>query len=237
MVKLSHTPPRGAGRVKGISKIEQLLACLRKAGTDKNFNPVAIRSPELAAACQIPVTHVSALLNPCVKDGRVVMCKVTPAHGRPVNEYRLGPGVPPPEHRPLNTRKAGAALGQPGKPLPVTRKAPALSTPKPAEPATPQLVGQPKAGVGQNPASTQSDPASAERRAVAEKAPAPMPERRGMGPAPASVLACDVMRLSIDQDGRLQIGDDEDPARYEFNPAQVLELGDFLHATQGLWRP
>jgi hypothetical protein len=45
------------------------------------------------------------------------------------------------------------------------------------------------------------------------------------------------MRLSIDQDGTLQMGDADDPARWVFTPAQVLALGDFLHATQGVWRP
>lgn len=58
-----------------------------------------------------------------------------------------------------------------------------------------------------------------------------------MGPAPARAPAGDVLRMSIDQDGALQMGDEDDPARWVFTPAQVLALGDFLHGTQGVWRP
>lgn len=54
-----------------------------------------------------------------------------------------------------------------------------------------------------------------------------------------TALAGDVkkLRLAIDQDGSLQLGDDTDPAQFVFLPEQVLQLGDFLHGTQGIWRP
>jgi len=60
-----------------------------------------------------------------------------------------------------------------------------------------------------------------------------------MGPASATAPAGDVkkLRLAIDQDGSLQLGDDTDPAQFVFPPEQVLQLGDFLHGTQGIWRP
>jgi len=237
MVKLSHTPPRGAGRVKGISKVEQLLACLRKAGTDKNFNPVAIRSPDLAAACQIPVTHVSALLNPCVKDGRVVMCKVTPAGGRPVNEYRLGPGVPPPEHKPLSLRKSGAALGQPGKPLPVSGPAPKLSTPRPgvneievASLGKPQRDGGPKPPAAGDQGPPPVEPAVAAAQATPEpKAGAALKKEPAAPRAPAG----DALSITIDHAGVLTIATDE--AVIELQQAQCRRLGQFLVGTQGVW--
>jgi hypothetical protein len=60
-----------------------------------------------------------------------------------------------------------------------------------------------------------------------------------MGPASAKAPAGGVkkLRLAIDQDGSLQLGDDTDPAQFVFPPEQVLQLGDFLHGTQGIWRP
>ena len=53
---------------------------------------------------------------------------------RKTYEYRLCCGAHPPPFKPLNLRKAGGAIGKPGKPLPVTTPAPKVSTPKP--PAT-----------------------------------------------------------------------------------------------------
>lgn len=47
--------------------------------------------------------------------------------------------------------------------------------------------------------------------------------------------APDRLKLSIDQDGRLRIG--EAANEIVFDPDAVLAIGDFLHATTGIWRP
>jgi hypothetical protein len=46
---------------------------------------------------------------------------------------------------------------------------------------------------------------------------------------------CSELMLSIDQDAALYINTENKDMR--LTPQQVLALGDFLHATQLLWRP
>ena len=193
-----------------ITKTETLLTAIEGLGEDKNSLPIGIRTAELAAKTGVPANSIQMLLAPHVASGRLCVCRVT-LPGRPQqNEYRRGAGVPSPVHIPLNPKRAGIALGQPGKPLPVTIAAPSVTRPRDAEPVTPVFLSSttPQAQVGK-----QRQPAT--RKASAGSA----------------------LRLSIDQDGALQMGDEDDPARWVFTPEQVLAMGDFLHATEQVWRP
>ncbi len=56
-------------------------------------------------------------------------------------------------------------------------------------------------------------------------------------PATRKASAGDALRLSIDQDGVLQMGDDIDPARWIFTPQQTKQLGCFLRQTHDVWNP
>jgi hypothetical protein len=233
-----------------VTKTDILLAAIEGLGEDKGNRPIGIRTAELADKTGVPANSIQMLLAPHVSSGRLCVCKVTTPGRPPQNEYRRGAGVPPPSHTPLNIKRAGAAIGQPGKPLPATTPAPAVSSPRTSEPATPIFLEHrattPQAQVGK-----QRQPA---RGSLSETPPAvPAATVAGTGlaqtpkpdagaalktePATRKASAGDALRLAIDQDGVLQMGDDDDPARYVFSPAQVLALGDFLHATERVWRP
>lgn len=233
-----------------VTKTEILLAAIEGLGDDKNNRPIGIRTAELAAKTGVAINGIQVLLAPHVASGRLCVCKVT-APGRPAqNEYRRGAGVPPPSHAPLKPKRAGIALGQPGKPLPVTTPAPAVSASRTAEPATPVFLPPrattPQAQVGNSASrhagtSTVTPPAGPAATAPGiGPAQTPKPAAGAVlkkEPATRRASAGDALRLAIDQDGVLQVGDDDDPARWVFTPAQVLAIGDFLHATQGVWRP
>ena len=93
-----------------------------------------------------------------------------------------------------------------------------------------------------NTGSVQSEQTSADEHAVAsrEETPGPQPERRGMGPAPARAPAGDVagkLKLAIDDEGVLQMGDSTDPARWVFTKKQTKQLGYFLRQTHDVWNP
>ena len=102
---------------------ERVLAVLRALGRDKGFRPVSIRSAELAERAKVNHGSLSALGQQLVERGLVTRCKVQPAKGNATYEYRLGSGMVQPEFHPLNTKRAGIAIGQPMKPLPVTTPA------------------------------------------------------------------------------------------------------------------
>ena len=244
-MRLQTTPPKGAGKSQGVTKTERLLQIIEGLGQDKNtFLPLGIRTSDLAERAGIPRGSVQAMLAPYVASGRLLCCKVSVPGNPPQNEYRSGAGVATPEFKPLDARRAGIARNtahvRPASSMP------AVAVSQPADKREPEVpvflksssstTPQPEVG---NTGSVQSEQTSADEHAVAsrEETPGLQPERRGMGPAPASAPAGDVLRMSIDQDGALQLGDENDPARWVFTPSQVLALGDFLHGTQGVWRP
>ena len=229
---------------------ERILAVLKALGTDKENRPVSIRSAELAERAKVNHGSLSALTQALEAKGLIIRCKVQPLKGNATFEHRLGPGLAPPGFTPLNTKRAGIALGAPGKPLPVTTPAPTVSTPRTSEPATPVFLKPrattPQAQVGNSAsrhagAPLETPPAvSAATAPGARSAQTPRPDAGAAlneEPATRKASAGDVLRLSIDQDGTLQMGDDHDPARWVFTPAQVLAIGDFLHATELVWRP
>lgn len=252
MMTLANTPPKGAGQVKHVTQTDKLLKAIREAGTDQYGNPVGIRTNTLEQKTGIPTKTITALLSPQVSNGMVVVCKVTAASGQSVNEYRTGPGVPPPEFKPLNTRRASiarfsAAVRQ-------VSNAPLVAVSQPAatcEPEVPVFLksssSTPQAQVGSNSASRQEGTPLDTPPAVSavtnpgsrpESTPKPATEDAlNKEPAARRASAGAVLRMAIDQDGALQMGDEDDPARWVFTPSQVLALGDFLHGTQGVWRP
>lgn len=246
MMRLSNTPPKGAGKPQGVTKTDRLIRHIHSLGNDTLGKPVGIRNRALSEATGVAAKSIPALLAGAIKHGDVLLCKVTPASGNIENEYRRGTGVPAPEFKPLATQRSGIAAfahGATTRPLPVTTPAPKLA---PREIETPVLIkhhAQP--AVARNTGSPGAEPASdtppaARAVAAARQTPGKALERRGIGPAPAPRPAGDApppLRLAINQDGELQMGDDDDPARWVFPIEQVMQLGDFLHGTQGVWRP
>lgn len=222
------------------TKTDVLLAHIRGLGLDKYQNPIGIRTTALAAATGVPVNSIQVLLERSISHGDLVVCKITGARGRQEREYRVGPGVPPPEFKPLKVRLPWPDLTrQPQRPT----AAPSLSKPLPACSAieTPVLI-PPRPAVGKNSGSSAIGMPSAnpspEAPAVAAQA-TPGPETRARlkkEPAANKAPAGDVLLLSIDQDGALQVGYGDDPARWVFEQRHVMALGDFLHATQQVWR-
>lgn len=248
MMALANTPPKGAGQVKHVTQTDKLLKAIREAGTDQYGNPVGIRSTALAKKTGVPSKSITALLGPAVAKGLVVVCKVTPATGQVFNEYRTGPGVPPPEFKPLNTKRAGIATFNAAVRQVVAKSlVPVSRSVAPREPEVPVFLLKsnssttPQPAVG-NTGSAQSEPTSADERAVAsdQETPGPQPKRRGMGPASARAPAGDVagkLKLAIDDEGVLQMGDSTDPARWVFTPKQTKQLGYFLRQTHDVWNP
>lgn len=233
-----------------VTKTEILLAAIEGLGEDKNNRPIGIRTAELAAKTGVAINGIQVLLAPHVASGRLCVCKVT-APGRPAqNEYRRGAGVPTPSHTPLQPKRAGIALGQPGKPLPVTTPAPSVSSPRAAEPAIPVFLQTrattPQAQVGNSASrhagtSTVTPPVVSAATAPGTRlAQTPKPDAGAVlkkEPATRKASAGDAIRLAISMDGSLQVGDVDDPARWVFTPDQVMAIGDFLHLTERVWRP
>ncbi len=107
---------------------------------------------------------------------------------------------------------------------------------------TPELgTSKPQPTVGKNIGRVSSgtllpDRASPEGHAVA---PAPRPDVSPLATQPGRAGARDEndFALSIDDDGRLSITRHTAPADpLRFSAAETMALGDFLHATEGLWR-
>jgi len=244
-MRLQTTPPKGAGKSQGVTKTERLLQIIEGLGQDKNtFLPLGIRTSDLAERAGVPRGSVQAMLAAHVASGRLLCCKVSGPGSPPQNEYRSGAGVATPKFKPLNSKRAGIARNTAH--VRQASSMPPVAVSQPVDKREPEVpvflksssstTPQPEVG---NTGSVQSEQTSADEHAVAsrEETPGLQPERRGMGLAPAKAPAGDVLRMSIDQDGALQLGDENDPARWVFTPAQVLALGDFLHGTQGVWRP
>lgn len=232
-----------------VTKTDTLLAAIEGMGEDKGNRPIGIRTAELADKTGVPANSILMLLAPHVASGRLCVCKVTTPGRPPQNEYRRGAGMPPPSHTPLQPKRAGIALGQPGKPLPVTTAAPAVSSPRTCEPATPVFLSSsttPQAQVGKQRQPARGSPPDTPPAVPAATAPGispaqtPKPDAGAVlkaEPATRKASAGDALRLTIDQDGVLQMGDDTDPARWIFTPQQTKQLGYFLCQTHDVWNP
>ncbi len=209
------------------TKTDALLKVIEGLGKDKNDRPIGIRTRALSEASGVPTNSIQALLTPHIESGRLVVCKITAPGQITQNEYRAGPGMPPPGFTPLKTKRAGITLGHPGKPLPVTTPAPEwpVLTPKAASTPATKAAIEPPVFLKPKKAAPAADASTVPTN------PTPSPTRRQRQPINT------LLRLAINQDGELQLGDDADPARWVFPPEQVLQLGDFLHETQGIWRP
>jgi hypothetical protein len=221
------------------TKTGALIAYIKGLGTDKMFKPIGIRTTALAEATGVPVNSIQMLLEPAVKNGTLVVCKITNAKGVQEREYRAGPGVPPPEFKPLKVKPAWPDLTRPA-----ARKAPLtpLSTPKPdtapivtpvfIKPTQPEVVEQAK----ETPAAEARPPMRAAPAVAAQATPKPAAGAElKKEPAARKASAGDDVRIGINAEGTLVIAIDDESL--ELDIYQTLKLGDFLHATQGVWRP
>ena len=244
-MRLANTPPKGAGRSQGVTKTERLLQIIEGLGQDKQtFLPLGIRTHELAKAADVNPNSIGVLLAPYILNGRIRCCKVTVPGSPAQNEYRKGAGVPQPEFKILNTkRKPGSQIvARQG----VSASPPPLSTPRKTlgDIETPTLKAappQPEVGKAQKTPAADGEaiPPSADPAVAAAPATPKPPAGAALNKEPATqeASAGDELLLSIDQDGALQIGYGDDPARWIFTQRHTLALGDFLSATQQLWRP
>lgn len=223
---------KAAEAPRTLTKGEALARIIEGMGNETSGQPKGIRSRELAERAGINQANLCNYLAAHVKSGRIAVARVdTIKNGATysTNEYRKGCGVPLPDFTPLRT--TGLTGTRMASRIDARMGAVAAPAPQPA--------------VGQNTGSRRPDPSSlktpsgapADTARTVEPTPPAVRERRGMGPAPALPVAGAALRLSINQDGELQLGDEEDPARLVFAPAQVLAIGDFLHATKRVWRP
>lgn len=227
--------------VKPKTNAEILVAAIRALGVDKYMRPLSINTSALAEKTGIAAGSVQACLGPALKRGDVVVCKVTPVSDHSYNEWRAGPGIAPPEFKPLNTRRAGIALGAPSKPLPVTTPAPKLSTPKPgvSEIQVPTLgQAQPEVAkntgsrlIGKSPTTPSPEaPAVAAQATPEPSASVTLKKEHTVRKAPAGDV-----RISIDDEGTVIISTDE--AVIELGIDCAMRVGDFFQATEGVWRP
>lgn len=230
------------------TKTDALLRAIEGLGNDKNGRAIGIRTTALAEATGVPANSIQALLTPHVASGRLCVCKVSTPSGQSQNEYRKGAGVPTPTHTPLSTRRAGIASATPTRRPADAHMAKGLLPAAPAAPAVPEVpvfLTAPQPAVGQNTGSQRMEPSSlktpsgapADTARTVEPTPPAVRERRGMGPAPVLPVAGAALRLAINQAGELQLGDEEDPARYVFTPQQTKQLGYFLRQTHDVWNP
>lgn len=228
--------------VKPTTHAEKLVAAILALGVDRYMQPLSIKTKDLAKKTGIAAASIQACLDPAVKRGDVVVCKVTPATGHSYNEWRAGPGVPPTQFKPLNTKRSGVALRTPAYD---PRPAVPLSTPKPgANEIEPALLGQPQSAVGKNTDSARSDSSLIlpEARAVAAQA-TPKPKagvRLKEEPATPEASAGDApylgaLDISINHNGTLIIGTVE--SVIELAPEHTRRLGNFMLGSQGVWNP
>ena len=222
----------------------KLIAAIRAAGT--------IRTKELSDATGVQGNNIGTALAAAIARGEVYVCKVAPGPGgtgRSTNEYRIGGGMPVPDFTPLDPKKARiASMTAMARRTPDTSGATGTLPVRSVMPDVPVFLSSttPQAQVGNSASRHAGSPLDTPPAGSAATAPGispaqtPKPDAGAAlkkEPATRKASAGDALRLSIDQDGVLQMGDDEDPARWVFMPNQVLAMGDFLHATERLWRP
>jgi len=234
-MRLSNTPPAGAGQVRHTTKTERLLQIVEGLGTDANFLPRGIRTAELADRAGIPRGSVHGMLAPYVASGRLCLCKITIPGSPAQNEYRKGSGTPPPEFKPLNTKRNDVALRSrtpPGATAP-------LSTPRPslAQIETPTLTKQPQPAVGSaTPAAGDLSPPQAEPVVAAPATPKPdAGAALKKEPAAQKAPAGDDFGITLDDTGVLIISTDE--GVIELQPQQSKRLGHFMVGSERIWNP
>lgn len=176
-----------------------------------NQHPSGIRTHELSElAGDVKPENVSGILATAVKHGLITVCSVIkPGTRQSTKEYRTGPGM---EHASEKTLKPMKSTVIPVR----SAEAPIIDKPLPKADA---YTHQPKAEL----------PPSLPHMPIRVRKPDPIL------PKTASYQISGKLGLSIDHDASLCISTDEDVV--ELSPSQVLALGDFLHATEGLWRP
>ena len=194
------------------SKPSQALAILGK-------HPRGLRAAELAEALGVEPKQIASIMSGAVGRGDVLACDVTNGEGRKTREYRLavaaGHAAPPnPQAFSLHRRPAG----------------------NPIVPRPPAEFHEARLAKGEDPAGPDEQHA---QPAVAKNTGSPGPQPSGRLPAVAragtETPGPDEIGLQLDNEGALIIATEEDVLA--LNPAQVLALGDFLHATEGVWRP
>jgi hypothetical protein len=204
----------------------RLLVIVRGLGNDKYGAPLSIKTSELARRASIPNNQVQCNMAGAVARGDVVVCKVTPAGGRPYNEYRVGPGVPPPALTSLNVRKSGIAQAtHRGATNP---EAPTLRKPQPAVGTTPAAGDQGPPPVA--PAVTAAK-ATPEPKAGVRLKEEPTTPKASAGDA----TYLGALDISINHEGTLIIGTVE--SVIELAPEHTRRLGNFLLGSQGVWNP
>jgi len=243
-MRLQNTPPAGAGKSQGISKTDRLLRVIEGLGQDKgSFLPQGIRTADLAERAGVARASVAALLAPHVASGRLQMCKVSTPGLPAQNEYRKGAGVAVPDFVPLKAKRG------PGSPFAARNGGPTAATVVPVSTpgagiddiVTPTFIPQTQPEVvapsfAKTPAADVAPPI-ATAPAVAAKA-TPKPQAGAAlkkEPAAPKASAGDVFRINLEDDGTLILADEE--VTMELDIGRVLRLGDFLHATTGVWRP
>lgn len=213
---MSYTPKPG-------SQADRLLAVLKKAGR-------AMRTPELAEASGLTIIQASTALVHAVERGAVTMCKVSHPNGAQMNEYRLASGMPMISHGDYNPKKKTITTRRPADP-----PAPTLPALIAVSTAQPEVAAN---NTGSDVQMTTSSPAAV-AVAASRQTPEPEAKLRELGPASPKVPAGNVdLGFSIDDGGSLTIYLNDgmsDPLVLE--PAETLALGDFLWASEKLWRP
>lgn len=211
------------------TQAEKLVNAIVKSAT-------AIRSDALAEATGVPVTSHNSMLEAAIAAGMVSFCKVTTGNGREMREYRRGPGIPL-AGKGSQLKTAKPTIIPVRDPIGAAKHAPTASAtnlPTLAEHflGKAETSSQPQPAVGKNTGSPKADPhaLTANDRAVTTKAP----EAESKQP-----LAGDVIALSITDEGalKMKLGTaDEFDETIQLSHHQVQRLGEFLTATQSIWK-
>lgn len=191
------------------SKTEQAIQYIAQQG--------AARTPEIARASGIAPKDVSALLNPFVKIGLLITCKVEQPGRPPCNEYRLTAGASPHNWRNFRVRKIDP---DPPRPRPQVRLPGRAGGQDTAQKATsPAQLPADQPQVSDN--NSGSTPAA--RLSAAGRAVAPQPRGEGSSPPPR---AAGHVEYALWSDGSLVISDQDEIL--QLKPADARRLAEFL---------
>jgi hypothetical protein len=177
----------------------------------------SLRTGDLVKASGISSQSIHGCLEAAISNGLITCCKVTVGN-EIMREYRAGPGMPHATEKPL----AKPLQGRPVIPVRSQETHP-VDTPSTDQPAVSHNTGN---------VPRESRPPA--EHIVAEKPPAavtPLTPPAGNVPWPESRIG-----MHITDDAELAIFVEDEVPLY-LSTAQTVALGDFLHATQALWRP
>jgi hypothetical protein len=195
--------------------------CVKNAGR-------AIRSPEIAEHTGLTIAQVGSALDAAVMHGLVTMCKVKHANGAHMNEYRVGSGLPLASH---------------GELKPAKRADPPLRRPVGSVPPAPlltQQIAQPEVahntGIDASVSRVDTAPPPAEGIDVAPKPQAKPPKPNRKAAETAKPAGNDKKRISlvIDSDGTVSLT--VPGTTINLSPMQSSALGEFMTATERLWK-